>query len=811
MKRTEVAVRAVGVGVMIILATRMAAAQISIFRAAPTYSLSGSSGGQTPLVAIVDVGSRDTGEPDGLADLITANQDGDALVLFGNRNGTLTAGPNTSLGRVPTALAAADFDGDGFIDLLVADSGDDVFFLRGFSGGPPFKSPGPPIPAGRGPVAIAAAELNGDTELDAVVVDDGNGTTGGVTILLGNGDGTFVAGAMIQTAVGSKAVALGDFDGDEKTDLAVANAGTDDVSILSGDGSGGFTPAGTAAAGENPVAIVARDLNGDGHLDLVVLNRDSDSIAVLDGVAGGTFKPARFFLSGTAGSTPNGLAMDDVNLDGKPDLAVSNERSSDASVLLGDGSGNFSPPRVFVADLEPLAVAIGDFNDDDVPDVLTVNRGSQAPNAAVLLGQGDGGLFGVEDVVVQPNPKSVAAGDVDNDGVCDLIAAHSDGSVLVLRADPPLGFAPAVVTHSAGDVVAVGSGDFNGDGLLDVAVANQSTANVSVFLARIGGGFGDPQDYALGAAPSALVTGDWNHDGLSDLAVTVPGSGSNGTVAVLLAGPDGTLSGPVPLDVGTGPMAVDTGDFNRDGKRDLAVTNDGSKDVSVVLGNGDGTFMPATRLGVSGSPRALAVADFDRDGYDDIAVMLPVGSSVVVLYGNGQGGFSPGPQDLRLDSTPSALAARDVTGDLIPDVLVTDQVANSVKVFAAGGANRRFQGSSVGVSRQPVSVAAGDFDGDGRYDGATADGFVAGSVSVLTNISATPVRRGDANADGTVSVADAVGVMRELGDGNGTRIEELRVAAGSYSAAPGVDANGDGLVTLQDTLATAHRLFLGLF
>jgi hypothetical protein len=140
---------------------------------------------------------------------------------------------------------------------------------------------------------------------------------------------------------------------------------------------------------------------------------------------------------------------------------------------------------------------------------------------------------------------------------------------------------------------------------------------------------------------------------------------------------------------------------------------------------------------------------------------------------------------------------------------VTDQVSNAVLAFVSSGASRQFHDDSIGVSRGPVSVAAGDVDGDGRYDGVAANSFLAGSVSVLTNIGATELLRGDGNGDQRVSVADTLAVIRELGDGSGRRIEDVQVTGGAYAAGGGVDANGDGLVTAQDARAVAHRLFLG--
>src|SRR5205085_678964 len=137
----------------------------------------------------------------------------------------------------------------------------------------------------------------------------------------------------------------------------------------------------------------------------------------------------------------------------------------------------------------------------------------------------------------------------------------------------------------------------------------------------------------------------------------------------------------------------------------------------------------------------------------------------------GQGGFAVGPSSLSLSGgSPSGLAARDINGDSVPDLLVSDEVSNLVAIFRSRGANRRFvEDDMPTVSRRPIGVVAADFDGDGRYDAAAADNFVAGTVSVLTNIAAPAVQRGDANGDAIVSAADAIAVIRELGDGNGTR------------------------------------------
>lgn len=811
--------RTIGIGAMIMLAAAVAAAQTPVFRSASRYSLPGSVTDTFYLSTLIaaDIGSPD-GPRDGNVDLITANTNQLAPVKFGDGHGGFVNGPNVQVKTIPSAMVLADFDGDGAPDLLVGDTRT-VRFLKGNDDGS-FRTPAPEIMAGKGVAAILVTDLNGDHKLDAIVIDDADqlpGANGAVLVLLGNGDGTFVTpGPTFVTHLGSESAVLGDFNGDGKTDVAVANAGSGDVTILLGDGTGGFTFGQVPTAGTEPMAIDTADLNHDGLADLIVLNRNSDSIAVLIGQGAGKFAAARSFPSGSSGSTPMGLALADINSDGKVDVVVANSRSNDASVLLGDGQGNFAPPRAFVSEQEPQGVTAADVNGDNIPDVLTVNRGNQTPNVGVLLGIGDGSLVGVEDVVTEPSPTALVTGDVNNDGLADIIVSElpppqsTSGFVLVIAADRTVGFAPPTVLRTAGDAVGVAAADFNADGVLDIAALNKSSNNVSVFLGQAAGGFGAKHDYPVGGGATALVAGDWNRDGRADLAVARQGSGSSGAVDILLANADGSFRSPTPFPVGQSPVAIDFGDFNKDGKRDLVVANSVSNDVSVLIGNGDGTFQPATAIANSGGPRGIAVADFDRDGADDFAVAVSINSHVNVFYGNGQGGFAAGPQ-LGIGGSASALIARDVTGDLIPDILVTDQVSNVVSAFYGTGSTRQFRHDSrfddVSVSRGPVSAGSADVDGDGRYDGLAANGFLAGSVSVLTNIGATAILRGDGNGDQRVTVADTLAVIRELGDSNGRRVEDVRVTAGSYVAGPGVDANGDGFVTPQDARAVAHELF----
>ena len=376
----------------------------------------------------------------------------------------------------------------------------------------------------------------------------------------------------------------GDFTGDGHLDLAVANSGSNTVSVLLGNGNGTFQPQVTYAVGQVPQALVAGDFTGDGRLDLAVANNSSNTVSVLLGKGDGTFAPQ---VTYAVGNSPVGIVAGDFNGDGRLGLAVANQGQDDSkpgsvSVLLGKGDGTFAPQVTYAVGIGPQAIVAGNFNGNGRLDlaVSETDPGTGVGEVSVLLDKGDGTFAPQVTYNLGVQAKGIVAGDFTSDGQLDLAVSSLFGYVSVLLGNGNGTFRAPITCAVGGTLGAIVAGDFFGDGRIDLAVSvngadfNLPTSGVSLLL-----GYGDgtflpmsgPLGNAVGADPDAILAADFTGDGTIDLAVT---NHSSNSVSVLLGNGDGTFEPQVTYAVGTDPMGIVTGDFNGDGRIDLTVTNE---------------------------------------------------------------------------------------------------------------------------------------------------------------------------------------------------------------------------------------------
>ena len=517
------------------------------------------------------------------------------------------------------------------------------------------------------PSSLASGDFNRDGNLDLVVT---NRATNNVTILLGNGDGTFTTGPATPINVGSApvSVTVGDFDRDGILDIAVANNATNNVSILLGDGSGNFptSPAGSPFGlngGVAPVSIATADFDRDGRLDLVVANRTTSNVSVLLGGASGTFGTAINFNLGINQTNPSSVAIGDFDLDGNLDIAVANNTTNNVSILVGDSTGSFTATAGSPFGLNggggPTFIATADFDRDGIPDLAVANT---TGNVSILIGFGDATFGPATNFNSGLSPSSIAIGDYNGDGIQDIAIANlSSNNFVILLGVGDGTFATAVNFAVGVSPVSIVAGDLNLDGKPDLAVANASNNNVSVLINTTTFGAAGVFDKAVssnvGTGPDAITNADFDLDGKLDLAVA---NFTSNNVSMLLSAGFGNFFAAVTFAVGTGPSALIPGDFNRDGKPDLAVANNGSNNVSVLLGDGSGNFTSSS-FGAGTGPRSIVTGDFNRDGKPDLAVANNGSNNVSVLLGDGSGNFAAAVA-YAAGTGPTAI----VTGDFQP-------------------------------------------------------------------------------------------------------------------------------------------------
>jgi hypothetical protein len=663
-------------------------------------------------------------------------------VSLGNGDGTFQPATTYQLpaGAAPGAIVAGYFTGNGILDLAVADTGTNQVTILVGNGDGTFQVL-PPISVGQSPISIAMGNFENNGRIDLAVANENSGD---VTILSNQGGGNFEALAPIALPSGAfpTAIVAGNF-GTGKVDLAVTDTAASKVDILTGNGHGGFAVTSTVAVGAAPTSIVVGNY-GNNHVDLAVADTNSNDVSVLLGNGNGTFQRAVHAGTGNGTTNTNGVANGtnpvdlvaaDFNGDGRLDVATGNVGSNDISVLLGKGNGTFEEQNTSDVGYVTSAVATGDFTDNGNLGLAVLNQASDT--VSILPGNGDGTF---QQALTVPLP------------------AGTSGTSIV-------------------------SADFNNDGRLDLAIAAPSLDEVLILLGNGDGTFDVLPPIPVTGTPEALTTGDFLGNGRADLAVADEG---NSTVTILLNNGDGTFTPlkPIPLaSPFSSPDAIVAGKFTSSGHVDLAVADIGTSDITILLGNGNGTFRMQTPIPLPGSPSnlALVAGDFRNDGRTDLAVASTDffnGDSVDVLLGNGNGTFGQlNVIPLGYGVSPQAIVAGYFTNNGILDLATADANGSGTDDYSIylGNGNGTFQGPApyvLGGTSYSTAIATGDFAGDGRTDLSitrAAPDTVAVRLSNGDGTFSDPavldlVRRetplvADVNGDGApdVSVVDAAG------------------------------------------------------
>lgn len=669
---------------------------------------------------------------DGKPDLVLSDYYTSQISVLINRgDGTFILGATYVIGPdnpLAAGVQTGDFNGDGKLDIAVVEeqipgsiiTGGVAIFLGNGDG--TFQSPVTYASGGQEARGLAVGDFNGDHKLDLMVANQqqsSGGFGGAVGILLGNGDGTFQAPITTTTQDGFlNAGVTGDFNKDGKLDMAVIDGSG--LQVFLGNGNGTFQPPVTYNQSRGTITCLAvGDLNNDGVLDIVTGSNVGD-IGVFIGKGDGTFQPEVQYFTSLGGQLA--VAVSDLNGDGKLDV-VTNE----VAVLFGNGDGTVQPPVFYDPGNIPSDIVVADVNGDGHPDIaasLDSSTNTIPDSAGILINNGDGTF---KAPVVTPYPPSLPyaasplAGDFNHDGKFDFAVLSLIGdSVGVYLGNGDGTFQPPVVTTGLRPSTTMASADFNGDGNLDLVTGGQGQT-VTVLLGNGDGTFRKAAHYSLPATPHKFATGDFNGDGKPDIAAITYPSADAQEVSILINNGDGTFKTGGNFAVGEDPYDIVAGDFNKDGKLDLAVINVKSSNVSILLGNGDGTFQNAVSYSVPLVPfnPTLATADMNNDGKLDLVVHVAgvdsmdfLVDSLAVLLGNGDGTFQTAIVSLYSGGN---FAISDFTGDGILDVAGTASSAQGGDLFinfGDGSGHFRFKEYSTGA----LYALASDLNGDGASD-----------------------------------------------------------------------------------------------
>jgi hypothetical protein len=686
---------------------------------------------------------------DGKLDVVTANLTSNPStisVLLGNGNGTLQPAINYTVGASLEDVKVSDFNNDGILDLAAASVGNNSVAILLGNGNGTFQA-AVNYNAGTNPYRLALGDFNGDGKTDIAVADQGKyGAKGGVTILLGNGNGTFQTGASYTTGVNTQGIAVADFNCDGKQDLVVSATGSqhagvgNQVSILLGNGNGTFqAPTNfTYSPSASPDGVVVADFNGDGKEDLAIANYYANTVSVLLGNGNGTFgNPTNYVLGNSPFPLYTGnLTATDLIGNGKQDLVAVDALDASVWILMGNSNGTFQTPINYPTGGGTQSVAVGDFNGDGKLDLATANIG--ADSVTVLLGNGNGTFPKLPTLATGLVDSGIVSYDLNGDGKLDLVTANfSSNTVSVLLGNGNGTFQPALNFATGTGPNAVAVGDFNGDGKPDLVTANYTSHTVSVLLGNGDGTFQAPLNDAIDGVGQMVAVGDFNGDGKLDL---VTSNSSTNSVSVLLGNGNGTFLAAVNYGVGTFPTGIAVADLAGNGKLDLVVANNKSNDLSILMGNGNGTFQAAVSLATSTSPNFVVVADFNGDGKQDLAVAdqgdfgTNAGAGMSIFLGNGNGTFQTG-QLYPAGRQPSAIGLGDFNADGRLDLAVADLHGGDVSILLANG-NGSFQAPVDYVAGAfPSAIAVGDYDSDLTQDLAFANG-TANVVSILFGLPA---------------------------------------------------------------------------
>ncbi|MBX7186270.1 MAG: FG-GAP-like repeat-containing protein [Vicinamibacteria bacterium] len=761
---------------------------------------------------------------DGDIDIAATNlNDSRIVVLLGDGAGGFSRPPDVILpfGSSPYPIVSGNFNGDANLDLVVGNSGlGSVSVLLGNGSGGFSLGPGSPVAVGPAPQFIAASTLNADGFLDLVA----SSLVGGdVYVLLGNGTGALAPAPGSPIFVGSSpgAVAIADYDGDARKDIAVAQLGAGAVSILRGNGSGGFVVEGSFSLGAE--ALLAADLNGDPRPDLASANYGADAASVLLNITENTTttlasspNPSTVgtsvtFTATVSGPSPSGsvtFKADGVNIpdcgisgvvtvSGSTALCSTTSLSVGAHVITADFVGNIpyndsSATLPGGQDVVPLISTSTSLVSSSQPSIvstpvsLTATVTGSSPTgtvdfkdgATLIPGCAGVPLVGGSALCVTSSltlgPHVISA-EYSGDPTHDVSSATLPGGQTVVTGTF---FGKAQNFALAGvHTLVAGKFDAAGAGAVGLAVSRPGLDEVALLHGQGNGAFNPVPSISVAAGPTALAVANFDNDGSPTDDLAIGNFASDDAYVFPSNGLNAFPAGNGPYGAGDGPTAAVAAPFDGNGPG-LAVVNTTDATVSIFVNDGFGALVPKATHPVGTAPLAIASGGFNPDAFPDLVVANSADDTVTVMLLDSDSNLLVPSVTYLVGDAPSSVAAADLNGDTFPDLVVTNKGSNNVTVLLGDGAGSFTLAGTFPAGLGPESVTVGRFNNDSIPDLAVANGL-SNNVSILygdgAGLFSAPANIGMPPGSHPISIVAA--------DFNGDTRTDLAVAMSVYGVA----------------------------
>ena len=694
--------------------------------------LKGTGDGRFELLAPLDIGAEskplalvlEDFDLDGRVDIAVANRESASLSILWNQGGlafepqvvALSSAADASL-SYPLGLAGVDIDGNGTRDLVVLDRDNSRLVFLENLGGRAFRQRSNDVVIDRGSTTLVAADFDADGRVDLAT---GSADTNQVLMHLNFGGWQVSSRTPVPTGRGPSAAVAGDFDGDGRLDLVTANLNDSSITFLPGLEDGArLDVSPREATGSQPVSLASADFDGDGRLDLVTANQSGNSLTVMLGDGSLRFVSQEL----RTGSQPSQAVTGDINQDGRPDIVVANLTDQTLQFYFGLGDGTFRDGTTLeTLEFDPTRLVLNDLDGDGLLDLAVISNSFGVYQ--VFRGTGGGEFEATSGVVsLTETPNDLAVVDFNHDGRSDLVFACATGSLLLL---PGMGNG----RFDTPERLEVGIGltrllvlDLDRDGIDDLAVIAGDERRLWTLRGLTAGGFVVDPPLTMADTLLAIGSGDFNGDFSPDLLVT---TGQDRSVTLLTNRTIGP-GAPFILDVtpnvatiGTSATSLLVGDFSQDGRDDFVTANSDRNDVSIAAGFGDGQFFAPSAFSNLANAAPL-LADLNGDGIRDL-LSLTSANDLLLRLGRGAGSDGYLPAFRLIDGSTGGARSFAVLPAMAAGtpsrIAVISRSAQTVVVLTLAPDGTVATSSTIAVPPRALlsDIHTGDLEGDGRTE-----------------------------------------------------------------------------------------------